>query len=94
MFRASNLYTQTLFVGFLTIISYNFFFQNKNFKLFTSLKCKYNKLQFDLRISSIEVSKQMIHITLSLYIYNTTYSKEIHLGATTLSRAKEFSVFL
>ena len=35
-------------------------------KLFISLECKYNKLQFGIRISSIEVSKQKRHISKAL----------------------------
>ena len=40
------------------------FFSKKNiFKLFTPLERKCNKLQFGIRISSIEVSKQKLHIS-------------------------------
>ena len=62
------------------IYAYNFFSKKKLFKLFISLEFKYNKLQFGLGISSIEVSKQKLCISTSLYVYNQTYSKEIHPG--------------
>ena len=46
----------------------NFFFVRiKLLKLFMSLECKYNKLQFGIRISSIEVSKQKLHISTSCH---------------------------
>ena len=64
------------------------------FKLFISFECKYNKLQFGIRISSIEVSKPKPHIFAVFYFYSKTYNKEIHPGATPpSSRAKGFSVF-
>ena len=76
-----------LWVFFITIIFIALtFLKNKLFKLFISLECKYNKLQFGIRISSIEVSKQNLHISLALYVYNTTYSKEIRPGAIPFSR--------
>ena len=51
-------------------------FKNKLFKLFKS----HNKLQFGIRICSIYVSKQKLHISTTLYVYNKNYSKEIHPG--------------
>ena len=51
---------------------------NKLFQLSISLEHIYNKLQFRVRISSFEVSKQKLRIALSLYDYNKTYDKEIH----------------
>ena len=62
------------------------------FKLFISLECKCNKLQFGIRTSSIDASKQKLRISTAIYVYNKTYSKEIHTGATPFSRAKGFSV--
>ena len=55
-----------------------------------SLECKYKKLLFGIGISSIEVSKQKLPITTSLYVYNKTYSKEIYPGVNPFSRVKEF----
>ena len=73
------------------IYSYNFS-PKKKFNLFISLEWKYNKLQFGIRISSIEARKQKIHISTALYVNNKTYNKEIHPGATPFSRVKGFSV--
>ena len=87
-------YALALFVCcFITIIfvGITFFFCFKN-KMFISFECKYNMLQFGTRNSSIEVSKQKIHIAMSLYVYNKTYGKEIHSEAT-FSRANGFRVF-
>ena len=72
------------------IHSCNFFsfFKNKLFKLFLSLGCYYTKLQFGITICSIEVSKQKLCVTRSLYVFNKL-SKEIHPAATPFSRAKD-----
>ena len=53
---------------FITII-FIAFSKDKLFKLFISLECKYNKLQFGIRISSIDVSKQMLRISISTTKY-------------------------
>ena len=58
-------YTQTLIVSFHNNYIYTFFYRNTLFKLFTPLECKYNKLKFGVRISSIEVSKQELCISTS-----------------------------
>ena len=42
----------------------------------------HNKLKSGVRISFNEVSKQKPHIFMALYVYNKTYSKEIHPGVT------------
>ena len=47
-------------------IAITFSFKNKLFKLFISLEYKYNNLLFAIRISSIEVIKQKLHISTSL----------------------------
>ena len=75
------------------IYSYKKNFWKKLFKLFLSLECMYNKLQFGLRISPNETSKQNLCIFSTLYDYNKTYSKEIHPGATPFSRTKGIKVF-
>ena len=64
------------------------FFVVEKLKLFISLEWKYNELQFGLRISSIEVSKQKLCIATLLYVYNKTYDKEIHPGMTPFLRSK------
>ena len=49
----------------------------------------YNKLQFVLRSSSIEVSKSwLISHHRSMYVYNKTYGQDIHPGVTHFLRAK------
>ena len=50
----------TLFVGFITMFIFIAvtFFQDKLFKLFVILECKYYTMQFGIRISSIEVAKK------------------------------------
>ena len=73
-----------LTIGFIAIA----FFNSKLLKPLISIECKYNKLQFGLRITFIEVSKQKLRITTSLYVYNKTYSKEIHLGVIPFSKVK------
>ena len=55
----------TLVVIFIEILVITFF-QEFIFKLFISLECKYNMLQFGIRISSIETSKQKLHISTAL----------------------------
>ena len=65
-------------------------FSQKNFK--TSLEYKYNMLQFDIGIGSIEAGKQKLGY-LWLCVYSKTCSKEIHPGATHSSRAQGFSIF-
>ena len=75
---------------FLTFITSIFIgIKNKLFKLFISLECKCNKLQFGIRISSIEVSKQKLCFSMAFNVYNKTYSKEIYPG----TRAKGLRVF-
>ena len=72
---------------------YNFFFifQEDTFKLFISLECKYNKLQFGVRFSSIEVSKQKLRIsTHHAMLCTTKRKKKIHPGATLFSKATGF----
>ena len=54
-----------------------FFFKNTLFKLFILLECKYDKLQFGVRISSIEVSKQKLHSLRHSMSTTTTTTKEI-----------------
>ena len=49
-----------------------FFFKNKFFKLFISLECKYNMLQFVIRSISIGKQTKAMHP----YVYNKTYSKK------------------
>ena len=68
-----------LFVGFCKnyIYSYNLFFQSTALKLSMLLECKYNKLQFGVRISSIEISKQEICISTSFHVYNKTAKESI-----------------
>ena len=51
------------------------------FKLFISLECKYNKMQFGLRICSTDVSKQKLHISTSPM--SKTYSKELLFSEST-----------
>ena len=46
--------------------NYNILEKNNLLILFISLECKYNKVQFGISISSIEASKQKLHITTSL----------------------------
>ena len=46
------------------------------FQMVLSLECKYKKLQFDISICSIEVSKHTLCIATSLYVYSKTYSKK------------------
>ena len=48
------------------------FLKNRLFTQFITLECKYNKLQFGLRISSIEVSKQKLHISTQWQVCNKT----------------------
>ncbi len=81
-----------LFLIFLNnfINSYN---RNELFKLFISLECWYNILQFSIRINSTEVSKQKLHISISLLVYNKTYNKISILGVTPFSE-RILSVFL
>ena len=79
MFTAIN----RLHSDFIYFIFYNNDITNKCFKLFTSLECKYNKLQFGLRISSIEASKQKLLISTAFYAYNKT-------SARNLSRSDSF----
>ena len=67
------------------ILAKTSFFSNKLFKRFILLECK---LQFGMTIRFIEVSKQKLHITMSLYVYNKTYCKEIHPEAPPFPRAK------
>ena len=56
--------TQICFFNFITIIFIAItFFTNTFLQLFISLECKYNWLQFGISISSIEVSKQKLHIS-------------------------------
>ena len=71
-------------------IAITFFPTNKLFKLFRSIEFKHNKLQFGIRISSIEVSKQKLRISTAHFVYNKTYRKEIHPGATPFSRVKHW----
>ena len=52
------------------------FFKNTLFKLFISLECKYNKLQFGVVISSTEVSTQKPHTATSCHVYNKTYKRK------------------
>ena len=48
------------------IHSYNLFpLKNTLLKLFIALECKYNKLQFGIRIGSIEASKQRLRVSTS-----------------------------
>ena len=64
--------------------------KNALLKLFISLECKYNKLHFGIRISSIEVSQQKLaslHIAPCLH---QNLQKEIHPG-TTLSQERRNS---
>ena len=55
------------------------------------IACKYSKLKFGIRIISIGVSKQKLCI-LRHFVYNQTYSKEIHPRLTPFSRVKGFRV--
>ena len=50
------------------------------FKLFVLLECKYNKLQFGIRISSIEARKQKLYASLrhSLSATKLTAKKNTH----------------
>ena len=75
------------------IYSCNFFPGKKLFKLFISLECKYNRLQFGIRIYSIEGSQQKLCIFTAPNVYNKSHSKEIHPGATPFPRVKRFRVF-
>ena len=77
-------YTQTLYVTIICVAITS---------SFQTVECKYNQLQFGVRISSRGVSKQKLHISMPLYVYNKTSSKEIHPEATSFSRSKGFVVF-
>ena len=62
-------------ITIIIFIAIIFVFNNKLFKLFISLECKYNKLQFGLRISSTaEVSKQKpVAIHNYQYLYKSNH---------------------
>ena len=94
MFLINCLHCDFYLFGFYNnyIYSYNIFLR-RLFKLFVPLEFKYNKLQFGIRISSIEVRKQKPCIATSLYVCNKTYSIEIHPGAIPFSRPKGFEYF-
>ena len=71
-------YTQTLFVCLFIynnyIYSYNFFSSKNTFlKLLISLECKYNKLQFGIKINCIEASTQKLCISTLCHVYNKNY---------------------
>ena len=91
----SYLFTLQLYLlVFITIMFIAVIKKNKiKNKIFISLECKYNKLQFGIRISFIEVRKQKLCISMSLYVYNKIYSNKIHPGMTLVSRAQGFRGF-
>ena len=77
-------YAPSLFVDFYNnyIFSYNFFLnffflQNTLVKPSIPLECKYDKLQFCIRISSSEASKQKLYISTLYHVYNKTYRRKI-----------------
>ena len=80
--------------NFIYSCNFLFFFYLFTFQtvFFISFECKSRKLQFGLRISSIEVSKQKLCITTSLFVYNETCSKDILPGVSPFSRTKGFRV--
>ena len=61
-------------------------------KLLLSLECKYNELQFGIRIGSIEVGKQKLHISI-MPCLQQNLQKEIHPGVTPFSREKGSECF-
>ena len=63
------------FYNILFISMYTFFFENR-LLIVHIIRVQYNKLQFGLRISSIEASKQKLGIATLLYVYIKTYSKK------------------
>ena len=86
----SHMYTVLLCCDFLITIIFIAipfsFFQEYTLKT-VLLECKYNNLQYDIRISSIEVRPAN-----ASHLYKT-YCKEIHPGTTPFSKAKGFRVF-
>ena len=63
-------YTPILIVFFYNTIPFSF--KEILLKLFISVERKYNKLQFGIRNSSIDVSKQKLCLSTSCHIYNKT----------------------
>ena len=68
-------------MGFLIIIFIVITFSMNNlFKPLISLECKYNKLE--------------LRFAMLIYVFNKSYSNDIHSGAATpFSRAKEFRMY-
>ena len=58
-----------------------------------SIECKSNKLLFGLGICSIELRRQKLRISRSLFVYNKTCSNDIHPGETPFSQENGFRVF-
>ena len=75
-------------ISFIAIKKCKHEFMTNLFKMFMSLKCRYNKLQFGTRISSFKVSKQKPPIAMSLYFYTKPTVRK--LGAPPFSAVKEF----
>ena len=63
-----------VFILIIVFIAIAIFFQNTFFRLFISLEYKYNKLQFAIRISSIEVHGQKLRISTSCPVYQPNLS--------------------
>ena len=81
--------------GFITIIFVViifFSFKNTLLKQFISLECKYNKLQFGVRVSSIEVSKQK-RSSLHRAMSTTKFREGNHPGATPFTSEAGFRGF-
>ena len=55
-------------------------------QLLISLQCKYNKLQFGLRIGFMRESNKSYFVL----VFQKTYSKEVHRKVSPFSRAKRF----
>ena len=89
----NRLYSEFLWI-FITIIlaalTFNFL-KNTFLTLFITLESKYSKLQFGINISSIEVRKQKLCISMC-HCLQQNLQREIHPGATPFSRVKGFRV--
>ena len=93
IFATDDIYGYLCFLYNVYIFSYNFFCKNKLFKLFMSLECKYNKLEFGIRISYIEVSRQKLHSFMALLSTTRLTAKKSIQEGVLFSRTNRFRMF-